>query len=137
MYVVPVEKDKLPTSVAFGPRVMVGLLYIRRYMPIARIILLTQSRILRDGSRYNAQIACRLQFTTPTSYCTCFQYGRRKITFYLKSIHLFQVLHVIDQVLLPLQPHGPSSISSPVYNPNAYHFLEHSDLFNIGQHRLR
>ncbi|XP_047022564.1 fasciclin-1 isoform X1 [Helicoverpa zea] len=48
-----------------------------------------------------------------------------------------QVLHVIDQVLLPLQPHGPSSISSPVYNPNAYHFLEHSDLFNIGQHRLR
>ncbi|KAF9413777.1 hypothetical protein HW555_008112 [Spodoptera exigua] len=48
-----------------------------------------------------------------------------------------QVLHVIDQVLLPLQPHGSSSISSPVYNPNAYHFLEHSDLFNIGQHRLR
>ncbi|XP_035438611.2 fasciclin-1 isoform X2 [Spodoptera frugiperda] len=48
-----------------------------------------------------------------------------------------QVLHVIDQVLLPLQPHGSSSISSPVYNPNAYHFLEHSDLFNIGQYRLR
>ncbi|CAB3237088.1 unnamed protein product [Arctia plantaginis] len=47
-----------------------------------------------------------------------------------------QVLHVVDQVLQPLQPHGPS-ISSPVYNPNAYHFLEHSDLFNIGQYRLR
>lgn len=48
-----------------------------------------------------------------------------------------QVLHVIDQVLQPLQPHGPGSISSPVYNPNAYQFLEHSDVFNIGQHRLR
>ncbi|KAG6450908.1 fasciclin-1 isoform X2 [Manduca sexta] len=48
-----------------------------------------------------------------------------------------QVLHVIDQVLHPLQPHGPGSISSPVYNPNAYQFLEHSDVFNIGQHRLR
>ncbi|XP_047984150.1 fasciclin-1 isoform X4 [Leguminivora glycinivorella] len=48
-----------------------------------------------------------------------------------------QVLHVIDQVLQPLQPHGPGSLSSPVYSPNAYQFLEHSDLFNIGQHRLR
>ncbi|XP_026321959.1 fasciclin-1 isoform X3 [Hyposmocoma kahamanoa] len=46
-----------------------------------------------------------------------------------------QVLHVIDQVLQPLQPHG--STSNPVYNPNAYQFLEHSDVFNIGQHRLR
>ncbi|XP_041970419.1 fasciclin-1 isoform X7 [Aricia agestis] len=48
-----------------------------------------------------------------------------------------QVLHVIDQVLQPLLPHGSSSIGSPVYNPNAYQFLEHSDVFNIGQHRLR
>ncbi|XP_073943159.1 fasciclin 1 Fas1 domain-containing isoform X2 [Choristoneura fumiferana] len=48
-----------------------------------------------------------------------------------------QVLHVIDQVLQPLQPHGPGSLSSPVYSPNAYQFLEHSDLFNIGPHRLR
>ncbi|XP_038220115.1 fasciclin-1 isoform X2 [Zerene cesonia] len=48
-----------------------------------------------------------------------------------------QVLHVIDQVLQPLLPHGPSSIGSPVYNPNAYQFLEHSDVFDIGQHRLR
>ncbi|XP_068630999.1 fasciclin-1 [Battus philenor] len=48
-----------------------------------------------------------------------------------------QVLHVIDQVLQPLQPHGPTSTSTPVYNPNAYQFLEHSDVFNIGQHRLR
>ncbi|CAH2071332.1 unnamed protein product, partial [Iphiclides podalirius] len=48
-----------------------------------------------------------------------------------------QVLHVIDQVLQPLQPHGPISTSTPVYNPNAYQFLEHSDVFNIGQHRLR
>ncbi|XP_052749257.1 fasciclin-1 [Galleria mellonella] len=48
-----------------------------------------------------------------------------------------QVLHVIDQVLQPLQPHGPGSSSSSVYNPNAYQFLEHSDEFNIGQHRLR
>ncbi|XP_028030956.1 fasciclin-1 isoform X2 [Bombyx mandarina] len=48
-----------------------------------------------------------------------------------------QVLHVIDQVLQPLQPHGPGSVSSPVYSPNAYQFLEHSDVFNIGQHRLR
>lgn len=46
-----------------------------------------------------------------------------------------QVLHVIDQVLQPLQPH--SSSSSPIYNPNAAQFLEHSDSFNIGQHRLR
>ncbi|RVE43404.1 hypothetical protein evm_011941 [Chilo suppressalis] len=48
-----------------------------------------------------------------------------------------QVLHVIDQVLQPLQPHGSSSSSSSVYNPNAFQFLEHSDEFNIGQHRLR
>lgn len=48
-----------------------------------------------------------------------------------------QVLHVIDQVLQPLLPLGQSSVGSPVYNPNAYQFLEHSDLFNIGQHRLR
>ncbi|KAL0832786.1 hypothetical protein ABMA28_000951 [Loxostege sticticalis] len=48
-----------------------------------------------------------------------------------------QVLHVIDQVLQPLQPHGPGSSSNSVYNPNAYQFLEHSDEFNIGQHRLR
>ncbi|CAH2105723.1 unnamed protein product [Euphydryas editha] len=48
-----------------------------------------------------------------------------------------QVLHVIDQVLQPLLPLGPSSVSSPVYNPNAYQFLEHSDVFNIDQHRLR
>ncbi|XP_047525630.1 fasciclin-1 isoform X3 [Pieris napi] len=48
-----------------------------------------------------------------------------------------QVLHVIDQVLRPLLPHGPSSIGSPVYNPNAYQFLEHSDVFDISQHRLR
>ncbi|CAH0725262.1 unnamed protein product, partial [Brenthis ino] len=48
-----------------------------------------------------------------------------------------QVLHVIDQVLQPLLPLGQSSVGSPVYNPNAYQFLEHSDVFNIGQHRLR
>ncbi|KAJ0178802.1 hypothetical protein K1T71_005577 [Dendrolimus kikuchii] len=48
-----------------------------------------------------------------------------------------QVLHVIDQVLQPLQPLGPGSISSPVYNPTADQFLEQSDVFNIGQHRLR
>ncbi|XP_028175728.1 fasciclin-1 [Ostrinia nubilalis] len=48
-----------------------------------------------------------------------------------------QVLHVIDQVLQPLQPHGPGASTSMVYNPNAYQFLEHSDEFNIGQHRLR
>ncbi|CAK1546048.1 unnamed protein product [Leptosia nina] len=48
-----------------------------------------------------------------------------------------QVLHVIDQVLQPLLPHGPSSIGSPVYNPNAFQFLEHSDVFDISQHRLR
>ncbi|XP_037975018.2 fasciclin-1 isoform X2 [Plutella xylostella] len=48
-----------------------------------------------------------------------------------------QVLHIIDQVLQPLQPHGPGALASPVYNPNAYQFLEHSDVFNIGPHRLR
>ncbi|XP_072940120.1 fasciclin-1 isoform X2 [Epargyreus clarus] len=48
-----------------------------------------------------------------------------------------QVLHVIDQVLQPLQPHGPSAIGTPVYNPNAFQFLEHSDVFDIGPHRLR
>ncbi|VVD01840.1 unnamed protein product [Leptidea sinapis] len=44
-----------------------------------------------------------------------------------------QVLHVIDQVLQPLLPHSPSS----VYNPNAFQFLENSEDFSIGQHRLR
>ncbi|CAG9795259.1 unnamed protein product [Diatraea saccharalis] len=48
-----------------------------------------------------------------------------------------QVLHVIDQVLQPLQPHGSSSSSNSVYNPNAFQFLDNSDEFNIGQHRLR
>nr|XP_026496791.1 fasciclin-1 isoform X1 [Vanessa tameamea] len=48
-----------------------------------------------------------------------------------------QVLHVIDQVLQPLLPLGQSAVGSPVYNPNAYQFLEHSDVFNIEQHRLR
>ncbi|CAG9559965.1 unnamed protein product [Danaus chrysippus] len=48
-----------------------------------------------------------------------------------------QVLHVIDQVLQPLLPLGQSSVGTTVYNPNAYQFLEHSDLFDIGQHRLR
>ncbi|XP_045765783.1 fasciclin-1 isoform X3 [Maniola jurtina] len=48
-----------------------------------------------------------------------------------------QVLHVIDQVLQPLLPLGQSSGGSPVYNPNAYQFLEHSDVFNVGPHRLR
>ncbi|XP_039749848.1 fasciclin-1 isoform X4 [Pararge aegeria] len=48
-----------------------------------------------------------------------------------------QVLHVVDQVLQPLLPLSQSSGGSPVYNPNAYQFLEHSDEFNIGPHRLR
>ncbi|XP_052740680.1 fasciclin-1 isoform X1 [Bicyclus anynana] len=48
-----------------------------------------------------------------------------------------QVLHVIDQVLQPLLPLSQSSGGSPIYNPNAYQFLEHSDEFNVGPHRLR
>lgn len=50
-------------------------------------------------------------------------------------VGLFQVMHVIDEVLEPLTS-LPSS-KAEITNPDALQFLQHADLLSIGDHRLR
>ncbi|KAK2584687.1 hypothetical protein KPH14_007026 [Odynerus spinipes] len=45
-----------------------------------------------------------------------------------------QVLHVIDEVLEPVRSISPES---PIYNPNAFQFLNQSENLNMGNHRVR
>lgn len=45
------------------------------------------------------------------------------------------MLHVIDDVLIPLQ--AKSSASIEIYNPDAWQFLTHSEQLDIGSHRVR
>lgn len=45
-----------------------------------------------------------------------------------------QVLHIINEVLEPVRS---NSVESPVYNPNAFQFLNQSENLNLGDHRVR
>nr|XP_050866123.1 fasciclin-1 isoform X4 [Vespula vulgaris] len=45
-----------------------------------------------------------------------------------------QVLHVIDEVLEPVRSISPES---PIYNPDAFQFINQSENFNMGNHRVR
>ncbi|KAH0947978.1 hypothetical protein HN011_007457, partial [Eciton burchellii] len=45
-----------------------------------------------------------------------------------------QVLHIINEVLEPVRS---SSVETPVYNPNAFQFLNQSENLNLGDHRVR
>lgn len=45
-----------------------------------------------------------------------------------------QVLHIINEVLEPVRSH---SVESPIYNPNAFQFLNQSENLNLGDHRVR
>ncbi|XP_043488179.1 fasciclin-1 isoform X2 [Polistes fuscatus] len=45
-----------------------------------------------------------------------------------------QVLHVIDEVLEPVRS---MSSESPIYNPDAFQFLNQSENLNMGNHRVR
>lgn len=47
----------------------------------------------------------------------------------------FQVLHVIDDVLVPLTTGSGSA--SEIYNPDALNFLTNANSFDIGSHRVR
>ncbi|KAG5346384.1 FAS1 protein, partial [Acromyrmex charruanus] len=44
------------------------------------------------------------------------------------------VLHIINEVLEPVRS---NSMESPVYNPNAFQFLNQSENLNLGDHRVR
>lgn len=45
-----------------------------------------------------------------------------------------QVLHVIDDILVPLTTNQGNN---EIYNPDAYQFLTNANIFNIGSHRVR
>ncbi|XP_029155310.1 fasciclin-1 isoform X2 [Nylanderia fulva] len=45
-----------------------------------------------------------------------------------------QVLHIINEVLEPVRS---NSAESPIYNPNAFIFLNQSENLNLGDHRIR
>ncbi|XP_076395949.1 fasciclin 1 Fas1 domain-containing isoform X3 [Megachile rotundata] len=45
-----------------------------------------------------------------------------------------QVLHIINEVLEPVRP---NSAEMPIYNPNAFEFLNQSENFDLGVHRVR
>lgn len=47
-----------------------------------------------------------------------------------------QVLHVIDDVLVPVTSRTVSD-SSNLFNPNAFDFLNQSEDLDIGKHRIR
>lgn len=51
-----------------------------------------------------------------------------------KKIFFSQVLHVIDDILVPLTTNQGSS---DIYNPDALQFLTNANIFNIGAHRVR
>lgn len=52
------------------------------------------------------------------------------------SCHLFQVMHIIDEVLVPLTP--LPNTKTEITNPDAFQFLQQSDLLDIGEeNRLR
>lgn len=45
-----------------------------------------------------------------------------------------QVLHIINEVLEPVRSNSPEI---PIYNPNAFEFLNQSEILDIGSHRVR
>ncbi|XP_076237842.1 fasciclin 1 Fas1 domain-containing isoform X2 [Calliopsis andreniformis] len=45
-----------------------------------------------------------------------------------------QVLHIINEVLEPVRSNSPEI---PIYNPNAFEFLNQSEILDIGAHRVR
>lgn len=53
----------------------------------------------------------------------------------LNEFKLFQVLHVIENVLIPLSTGNRSAVE--IYNPDAWAFLTNANSFDIGSHRIR
>jgi len=51
-----------------------------------------------------------------------------------KTLYPFQVLHIINEVLEPVRS---NSADTPIYNPNAFQFLNQSENLNLGDHRVR
>jgi hypothetical protein len=49
--------------------------------------------------------------------------------------HKQQVLHVIDKVLVPVR--SANKDTAPIYNPDAFRFLNQSEKLDIEHHRLR
>jgi len=49
-------------------------------------------------------------------------------------VFVFQVLHIINEVLEPVYSTSPES---PIYNPDAFMFLNQSEHLNLGDHRVR
>ncbi|KAM0731398.1 Fasciclin-1 [Formica fusca] len=47
---------------------------------------------------------------------------------------MIQVLHIINEVLEPVRS---NSAETPIYNPNAFQFLNQSENLNLGDHRVR
>lgn len=47
---------------------------------------------------------------------------------------MIQVLHIINEVLEPVRSNSPET---PIYNPNAFQFLNQSENLNLGDHRVR
>lgn len=47
----------------------------------------------------------------------------------------FQVLHVIENILIPLSTGSLSAVE--IYNPDALAFLTNANSFDIGSHRVR
>jgi hypothetical protein len=53
----------------------------------------------------------------------------------LNSQSKLQVLHVIDQVLVPVRSAKKENVQ--IYNPDAYRFLNQSENLDLEQHRVR
>lgn len=71
--------------------------------------------------------------------CPCAAVGvdkRRSPHFHAASLYCFQVLHVIDDVLVPLVALSHTE-NNDLYNPDAYTFLTHAGSLDIGGHRVR
>lgn len=47
---------------------------------------------------------------------------------------MFQVLHIINEVLEPVRS---NSAEMPIYSPNAFEFLNQSENLDLGVHRVR
>lgn len=53
----------------------------------------------------------------------------------MNNLPSLQILHVIDDILVPLSTDDRSS--NEIYNPDALSFLTNANLFDIGNHRVR
>lgn len=57
-----------------------------------------------------------------------------KFNYKIFVLFVTQVLHRISEVLEPVQPLRSSEL---IYNPDAYQFLNQSEILNLGKHRVR